>query len=40
MQGYLPEDKDALIGEIGRKRKRLGKRLKERQRRGGEGAIA
>lgn len=39
MQGYLPEDKDTLIGGIGRKRKQLGKRLKERPRRSGEGAI-
>ena len=39
MQGYLLEDKDVLMGEIWRKRKQLGKRLKERPRRGGEGAI-
>lgn len=39
MQGYLPEDKQALLNEIARKRKQLERRLQERPVRQQEGSI-
>ena len=39
MQGFLNQDKDALLAEIDQKRRQLAKRLDERPMRYGEGAI-
>lgn len=39
MQGYLPEDKEELLSELGRRRERLESKLGLRPLRGGEGAV-